>query len=179
MPFSKSLFKQIAGMSVLTAALLTAYMTQAEPQERKCPGQRAGMHHMQHPMMMGAGMMPPFLRGLDLTEQQQDQVFELLHKQAPAMHDNAKALKAAHEELRTLAQAQTFNAAGAKQAADKVGQAEAAMALLHAQTDVQLRALLTPAQRDELNKRPLNKEDSYPRRAFMQGDMPSCPLGNR
>lgn len=178
MPFSRSLFKQITGMSVLTAALLTAYMTQAEPQERKCPGQRAGMHHMQHPMMMGAGMMPPFLRGLDLTEQQQDKVFELLHKQAPTMHANAKALKAAHDELRTLAQAQTFNAVAAKQAADKVGQAESAMALLHAQTDVQLRALLTPAQRDELNKRPL-KEDNYPRRAFMQGDMPSCPMGNR
>lgn len=173
MPFSKSLFKPLVGMTVLVAALLTAYMTQAGPQERQCPGQREGMRHMHPEMMMEAGMMPPFLRGLDLSEQQQDKVFELLHKQAPAMHDNAKALKAAHEELRTLAQAPTFNAAAAKQAADKVGQAEAAMVLLHVQTDVQLRALLTPAQREELNKRP--RHDG----ALMQGDMPPPPMENR
>ena len=179
MPFSKSLFKQIAGMSVLTAALLTAYMTQAEPQERQCSGQKEGMRPMPpSSMAMEAGMLPPFLRGLDLSEQQQDKVFELLHKQAPTMHANAKALKAAHDELRTLAQAQTFNAAAAKQAADKVGQAEAAMVLLHVQTDVQLRALLTPAQREELNKRPRHEGHQHDG-ALLQGDLPPPPMESR
>src|SRR5512145_2041223 len=50
-----------------------------------------------------------FLRRLDLTEAQRDQVFKIFHDQAPAMRERMKATRAAHEELRKATVAQTFD----------------------------------------------------------------------
>ena len=54
-----------------------------------------------HPMM-GGNMMPPHLRGLNLTEAQQDKVFEIMHAQAPVMRDKAKVVRKAESDLRAL-----------------------------------------------------------------------------
>ncbi|CDM24195.1 Spy/CpxP family protein refolding chaperone [Castellaniella defragrans] len=90
------------------------------------------------------------LRGLDLSQDQQDKIFKIRHDQEQAFYDQKKALRAAHESLRELSRADTFDEAKVKQAADALGQAQAQLALLRAQTGAQIRAVLTPEQRQKL-----------------------------
>lgn len=94
-----------------------------------------------------------WLRGLDLSQAQQDQIFKIRHDQEQAVYDQRKALKEAARNLRELTQADSFDQAKAKQAADALGQAEAQLALLRAQTRAQIRAVLTPEQRQKLAER--------------------------
>ncbi|WP_066452568.1 Spy/CpxP family protein refolding chaperone [Castellaniella caeni] len=94
-----------------------------------------------------------WLRGLDLTQAQQDQIFKIRHDQEQAVYDQKKAAKEAMRSLRELGQADTFDPAKAKQAADALGQAQGQLALLRAQTQSQIRAVLTPDQRQKLAER--------------------------
>jgi Spy/CpxP family protein refolding chaperone len=105
----------------------------------------AGRHAGHHGHFGGHG-----LRALDLSQEQQDQIFKIRHDQAQAFYDQRKALRAAHESLRELSRADAFDEAKARQAADALGQAQAQMALLRAQTGAQIRAVLTPEQREKL-----------------------------
>jgi len=108
------------------------------------------------PMQRGHGGMSrgPMmeLRGLDLTQAQQDQVFKIFHEQAPAVHEQMSAMRAAHESLVKLAAADSFDAAKAKEAADQEGRAHSQLALLHAQGMAKVRAVLTPEQRAKLDQ---------------------------
>lgn len=90
------------------------------------------------------------LRALDLSQDQQDRIFKIRHDQEQAFYDSEKALRAARESLRDIGRADTFDEAKARQAADALGQAQSRMALLRAQTDAQIRAVLTPDQRQKL-----------------------------
>ncbi|WP_345797765.1 Spy/CpxP family protein refolding chaperone [Castellaniella sp. MT123] len=94
-----------------------------------------------------------WMRGLDLTQAQQDQIFKIRHDQEQAVYDQKKALKEAAGNLRELTQADSFDQAKAKQAADTLGQAQGQLALLRAQTMAQVRAVLTPEQRQKLAER--------------------------
>ncbi|HJV92256.1 MAG TPA: Spy/CpxP family protein refolding chaperone [Azonexus sp.] len=102
-------------------------------------------HHM-----MGGTMMPPHLRGLNLTEAQQDKVFEIMHGQAPGMRDKAKALRKAEGDLQALSAAPDYSEAKARTLADAAAKAMAEMALLRAKTDRQVFEVLTPEQRKQL-----------------------------
>ena len=100
--------------------------------------------------MAGPGHMPPWIQGLRLTEAQQDQVFNVMYGREPALRDAFKAVHAAREALRSAA----LHASGDSELqplSARVGQADAALALLMAQTDQQLLALLTPEQQKQLN----------------------------
>ena len=107
--------------------------------------------HRGHGGGMARGPMME-LRGLDLTQEQQDQVFKIFHDQAPAVHEQMKQMRAAHESLARLASADTFDAAKAKEAADQEGRAHAQLALIHAQGMAKVRAVLTPEQRAKLDQ---------------------------
>ena len=89
----------------------------------------------------------PGLHALNLSQDQQDQIFKIRHDQEQAFYDGKKALRAAHASLRDIGRADTFDEAKARQAADALGQAQSRMALLRVQTDAQIRAVLTPEQR--------------------------------
>jgi Spy/CpxP family protein refolding chaperone len=117
-------------------------------------------HSMMHPPMShghAQGMrhegVPPFLHGANLTEAQKDQVFKLMHTQAPVMREKAKAAQQAMEELRALGQAEKFDETRAKSLADNAARAHAEMALLHVKTDQQIYTLLTPEQRSKIGQR--------------------------
>lgn len=97
---------------------------------------------------------PPYLRGLALTEAQQDRIFEILHAQAPLLRQRMRELGKAREELRTLAHADTFDEARATAAADASGRAAAAIALIHARSDAAIWQVLTPEQRMQVTERP-------------------------
>jgi Spy/CpxP family protein refolding chaperone len=102
---------------------------------------------------MGGDLLPPHLRGLELTEAQRDKVFEIMHAQAPLMRDKAKVLHKAEDDLRGLAAAADYSEAGARSLADAAAKAMAEMTLLRAKTDRQVFEVLTPEQRKQLAER--------------------------
>ena len=95
----------------------------------------------------------PWLRGLGLSEVQQDQVFKIFHEQAPAMHERMKAARQAREDLGKLASGSGFDRNRARQAADTEAKALADMALMRAESMHRVRGILTPEQREKLDSR--------------------------
>lgn len=90
------------------------------------------------------------LRGLQLSDSQQDKVFALLHAQAPLLREQAKAADKAREALRALGRAATFDDVKATALAQASAQAMAAIALQQVRTEQKIYALLTPEQRQQL-----------------------------
>ena len=97
--------------------------------------------------------MMHMLRDLDLTEAQRDQIFQIRHAQAPAMREQAKAMRAARKDLRELAMAPEYDAQKAQASADAMAKAMSAMALMRVDTTRKLLAVLTPEQRKKLDER--------------------------
>ena len=93
-----------------------------------------------------------FLRGIELSEAQQDRLFAILHAQAPQLREQAKAEDKAHEALRAMMEGERFDEAKAAAQARALGQAIAARELLRVRTAGQVRALLTPQQREQLDR---------------------------
>ena len=93
------------------------------------------------------------LRGLSLTEAQRDQVFKIYHDQETAVHEQMKQVQAARQQLAQIASADRFDEASARQAADAQAKALSNLAVLRAQTMYQVRAVLTPEQRQKLDQR--------------------------
>ena len=110
------------------------------------PGMRA-VHRMHH----GDGQR--WLRGLELTEAQRDQVFKIFHEQAPVMREHAKAARDASRELRAAATSPNFDRARARTLADAQAKASAEMAFLRADAMSRVVAILTPEQREKLQQR--------------------------
>lgn len=104
------------------------------------------------PFPSGEKPLPPFLLGLDLTESQQDKIFELLHSQEPAMRTQGKAIRKARAEINRLAAAEHYNAAEVRRQADKLAGAIADSAVLRTETDAGIHALLTPEQRKHMDE---------------------------
>ena len=102
-------------------------------------------HHL-----MGGDMMPPHLHGLNLTEAQQDKVFEIMHTQAPVMRDKAKALRKAEADLHALTAALDYSEAKAQGLADEAAKAMSEMTLARAKADRKVFEVLTPEQRKQL-----------------------------
>lgn len=94
---------------------------------------------------------PPFLRGLNLSDAQNERVFTILHGQAPRRRALDLAERRADEALRAVAGAPEFDAAAASAAAKALGQAIADQELLRLQTRAMLKAVLTPEQRAQLD----------------------------
>ena len=59
-----------------------------------------------------------FLRGLDLTEAQREQVKTIFEEQAPAMRSRMEAARTAQQELRALALSPSFDSGRARDLAD-------------------------------------------------------------
>jgi len=93
------------------------------------------------------------MRNLNLSEAQRDQLFALKHAQAPQMREKAKLARSAQQELRALAQAETFDAERAKALADTSAQARSEMMQLRAQNQHAMMQILTPEQRQKWQDR--------------------------
>jgi protein CpxP len=170
--------RALAAAGVLAAGLiLTATSFAAPPggppdgeRDRACG--RMGPHdfHLMPPpgvggpghffgMGMGMGMgpewggPPPFLAGLDLTDDQQDKVFSIVHAAAPAIREQAKALRKAHEALRELDTSAQYDESRAKSLADTAAKADSQLMLLRVHAEHEIYALLTPEQRKDLEER--------------------------
>lgn len=105
------------------------------------------------PMMGGHHEPLRFLRGLDLTEQQHDRIFEIVHRQAPAMRERARALGRARQELGALAMSSQYDEARAKALSDGLATAVGEMAMERARTANAVWQQLTPEQRRQVEER--------------------------
>ncbi|WP_373986707.1 Spy/CpxP family protein refolding chaperone [Duganella sp. BuS-21] len=92
---------------------------------------------------------PPFLRGVELSDAQQDKVFAILHAESPYLRDQSKAAAKAREALRALAVADKYDDAKAAALAREAATAEANIALQQVRTQQKLLAVLTPEQRKQ------------------------------
>jgi len=150
--------KLLAGCLALAVPL--AAMAAAPP-DGKAPGQGSAcdreMRGPQGGPMGGAppGMFPgdhppPYLMDLNLTEDQQDKVFAIMHASAPAMRDQFKAVRKAREALHDLGHAAQFDSGNAGSLAQALGKAESQLALLQARNEHDIFAVLTDEQRKDL-----------------------------
>jgi Spy/CpxP family protein refolding chaperone len=98
--------------------------------------------------------LPPFLRGLVLSEEQQDRIFDLQQAARAAQRGRVKALMRARDELRQLSLSMEFDEARARRLAEAMAAAQAELELQRARIDQQLVKLLTPEQRSQLLRRP-------------------------
>lgn len=118
---------------------------------------RHGRHHAgPEGMRMGKGM--EFLRGVRLTDAQRDQIFNLMHQQAPVMRDKAKALSRSRQELRALALSPQFDEARARSLSDGLAAGIADMAMTRARNANAVWQLLTPEQKSQVEARRLRAE---------------------
>lgn len=111
--------------------------------------------HRLAPGFASAGPMnaPVFLHGVDLTEAQRDKLFELKHAQEPILREKAKVASKVQMELRHLVHMAGFDGARARSLADAHGMAMADIAMMHAQFESQVLAMLTPEQRKRIDER--------------------------
>lgn len=100
--------------------------------------------------MFAGDRPPPFLMELNLTDDQQDKVFAIMHASAPAIRDQFKAVRKAREALHDLGRAVQFDSGSAGLLAQALGKAESQLALLQARNDHDIFAVLTDEQRKDL-----------------------------
>lgn len=101
------------------------------------------------PPFIGPGMVgrPSFMRGVELTEAQEDKVFMILHEEKPYLREQGKAAAKANEALREMAGADKYDDAKAAALAQAAATAMANISLQRARTEQKLLAVLTPEQR--------------------------------
>ncbi len=107
-------------------------------------GPRAGMHGRHHGKAW---------RDLNLTEAQRDELFRIRHDQAPALRQQFKEVREAKRKVAELTRADKFDEDAAAKATAELGKAQAQVALTHARSRAQMMAVLTPEQRDQLDKK--------------------------
>lgn len=96
---------------------------------------------------------PPYLHGLALSDDQQDRIFAILHKVAPAMRLKAREADQAREALHRLSSAEPFDDAKARNVAESLARAIADMEVMRTRADHEIDRVLTAEQRDALATR--------------------------
>ena len=148
-----------AAIVALSPAVLARGPTTADAPDTCAPislPQNAPMMHPPPRMSSDApppGLMPqlPFLRGVELTEAQEDRMFELLMAQAPVERAKVKKAFKAMDELRRLASSDRFDVDKARVLAETHASTLVQLALTRAELEANVRALLTPEQRKQLD----------------------------
>ncbi len=117
----------------------------------------------QHKAHMGIHSFgkPPFLQGIALSQEQEDKVFALTHAEIPKMREQMKLRHQLHQALKQLSEAAQFDEAKAKQTAEKLATVEKENALSRTRLDSQVLALLTPEQREQVNKNKARYEKQH------------------
>ncbi|ADI30246.1 Spy/CpxP family protein refolding chaperone [Methylotenera versatilis] len=94
----------------------------------------------------------PFLQGVALTAEQRGVFSQILNKQMPVISSNIETIEYARGLLRDMALAKTYDETIANIAADSIANGTAKLAVLQAEREYQVLALLTPEQVSELRK---------------------------
>lgn len=114
--------------------------------------------------MMGDKMAMRGLHRLDLSEAQQDKIFDIMHAQAPAMRDQMKSLRKSEKELQALKATPDYSEAKARQLVDQIAKQRADMEMSRLQAERKVMDILTPEQRKQLaEKKPAKRDERGPR----------------
>lgn len=142
---TRSFNPYFAALLAAGSLALAAPAVQAQPADP--------MHQVRggHQHERGEGMR--FMRRLDLTDAQRDQVKNIFQEQAPAVRERMEAARKAQQELRSMALSPNFDSARARDLADTAAKAQADAAVLRAEGMSKVYALLTPEQRQKLEER--------------------------
>lgn len=141
--------KQLLAISTLAITLPFASLSYAEDGKHCEKSGHHSSHRTGHHAGAGHHGMAPHLRALNLTQDQQDKIFAIMHEQAPAKYAQHKQQRETMESLRTLAQADSFDEAKAQQLTDQLAQLEKEKAMSRLKTEAKITALLTPEQRQK------------------------------
>lgn len=93
-----------------------------------------------------------FLHGVELTAEQRSTFVQALQKQMPAINSNVAKLENARAMLREMAIAKFYDATIADIAADRIANSTATLAVLQAESEYQVLALLTTEQASVFRK---------------------------
>lgn len=141
----------------LALTVQAAELDGAGPVPMTHPGQPMGLPQMPPPDMergMGVeacGPLPPPLLRIRLSELQCDKIFALTHALAPGQRERSKAIHQAQDNLRTLTLSAQFDETKARTLADTIARNMAENELQQAKLFQQIRVLLTPEQRQQLD----------------------------
>jgi Spy/CpxP family protein refolding chaperone len=101
----------------------------------------------------GHGGPERMLRGLNLSQEQKDQVFNLVHAQQPAMREKMKALHQARKEVRKITLSDNYDAARVRQIATAQSQTLIELGTMRADLEHKIYTLLTSEQKQQLAQR--------------------------
>ena len=146
--------------TILGAFLLASSIALAVPLAAQAmPGMDGGKGACRGDMHMGGGMGRAehggmkMLRGLDLTEAQRDQIFELKHAEMPKMREQMKVVHTLRSQLREAATADTYDEARIKALTEQTATAMATMMQARVAGERAVYEVLTPEQRTKLKDR--------------------------
>lgn len=103
--------------------------------------------------MRGAPHGMPFLHGLELSDSQEDKLFQLMYSQEPYIREQQRAHDKAMRALHELGNSDKYDDGAASKLAQAAAQAQANLMLAHIRTHQKVLALLTPEQRKQLDER--------------------------
>ncbi len=141
--------KQLLAISTLAIALPFSALSHADSGNDCHKHDSKRGHGYKHGGHFGQSGTPHHFKALNLTQDQQDKIFTIVHEQAPAKYAQHKQQRETMEALRTLAQADKFDEAKAQQLADQLGKLEKEKTLSRIKTEAKINALLTPEQRQK------------------------------
>ncbi|TVO57669.1 periplasmic heavy metal sensor [Denitromonas halophila] len=147
--------------SIIGAFLLASSIALAVPlAAQAAPGMGGGKGGCEAFMHMGPGMDGPgrggmmrMLKGLDLTEAQRDQIFELKHAEMPKMREQMKLMRDLKNQLREAAIAENYDAARVKALTEQQSVAMATMMQSRIAGERAVYEVLTPEQRKQLQEK--------------------------
>jgi protein CpxP len=155
MTLKRLTLKHLLSASILAVSLPMANIALAHDGHQAGAHCERGQHSKQHHGLRHHGHhasndgVPHYLHGLDLTQTQKDQLFALIHEQAPILREQQKQRHALHQALRETSQAQAFDDAKAQEIASGLATLEREQVLMRARTQAKVFALLTPQQREK------------------------------
>lgn len=153
-PANKFLSSALLTAAVLAASLPLKAMARSDHAD-SCRQSAGPEGHGRHGGRAGqpGEPMPPYLRGLKLSESQRDKIFELMHVQAPQLRDIAKKARQSVDQLHRQALGDSYDGTQARQLADEAGRAHGEMLARRAEIDRKIYAILDAEQRQQLAAR--------------------------
>jgi len=159
-----------AFLAASSIALAVPYAAQARGGDDGFGGGCEGRgHHMKGGQRMfgGHGEARGMLRGLDLTEAQQDKIFQMRHDLEPKMYEQMKAARAADQALRDMMDKGEYDAAKVKTLTEQRAAAMSRMAQMKFASRNEVYQLLTDDQKAEFNKRKAARQERRGQRGMM------------
>lgn len=145
---------------MFVAACLTAWLPLVHAADEPQPGMSMPPAGHGPSGRMAESPVPPFLQGVELNEAQRDEVFSIGHDQIPLLRKHDKALHAAREKLQAIVVSAQYDEAKGRALAETIAKETQELTLLRARSEQKIYALLSPAQRKQIEERQQRRQAS-------------------